>query len=86
MTVKLPLVEAAQDRVEVPEPLTLVGAGVHVIPLEGLLATVKLTTPANPLTGVIVIVEVPAWLTLTLTLVGVAAIAKSRTLYVRDAE
>ncbi len=86
MTVKLPLVEAAQDRVEVPEPLTLVGAGVHVIPLEGLLATVKLTTPANPLTGVIVIVEVPGWLTLTLTLVGLAAIAKSRTLYVRDAE
>jgi len=84
--VKLPLVEAAQDRVEVPEPLTLVGAGVHVIPLEGLLATVKLTTPANPLTGVIVIVEVPGWLTLTLTLVGLAAIAKSRTLYVRDAE
>ncbi len=86
MTVKLPLVEAAQDRVEVPEPLTLAGAGVHVIPLEGLLATVKLTTPANPLTGVIVIVEVPGWLTLTLTLVGLAAIAKSRTLYVRDAE
>jgi len=86
VTVKLPLVEAAQDRVEVPEPLTLVGAGVHVIPLEGLLATVKLTTPANPLTGVIVIVEVPGWLTLTLTLVGLAAIAESRTLYVRVAE
>jgi len=38
------------------------------------------------LTGVIVIVEVPGWLTLTLTLVGFAAIAKSRTLYVRVAE
>jgi len=86
VTVKLPLWEAAQDRIEVPEPLTLAGAAVHAIPLEGLLVVAKLTTPANPLTGVIVIVEVPGWLTLTLTLVGFAAIAKSRTLYVRVAE
>ncbi len=59
MTVKLPLVDAVQDKVEVPEPLTLVGNMVQAIPLVGLLVVVKLTTPANPLTAVIVIVEVP---------------------------
>ena len=86
VTVKLPLEEAVQDRVEVPEPLTLLGDRVHRIPLGGVLAVVKPTSPTNPLTEVIVIVDVPAWLTLTLTLVGLAAIAKSRTSYVRVAE
>jgi hypothetical protein len=79
VTTKLPLVVAVQESVEVPEPLTLVGVRVQLMPVAGLLLEVRLTTPANPLTAVIVIVEVPAWLTLTATLVGLAAIVKSCT-------
>ncbi len=79
VTAKLPLVVAVHERVEVPEPVTLVGVRVQVMPVAGLLVEVKLTTPANPLTAVMVIVEVPAWLTLTGTLVGLAAIVKSWT-------
>ncbi len=79
MTVKVPLTVAVQDRVEVPDPVTLVGVRVHVMPVVGLIAAVRLTTPANPLTAVTVIVDVPAWLTLTATLVGLAAIVKSCT-------
>lgn len=33
VTVKVPLVVAVHDRFEVPEPVTLIGVGVHVIPL-----------------------------------------------------
>jgi hypothetical protein len=77
--VNVPLVVAVHDRVEVPEPVTLVGVRAHPIPVAGLLVAVKLTTPPKPLTAVIVIVEVPAWLTLTATLVGLAAIVKSWT-------
>jgi len=79
VTTKLPLVVAVQERVEVPEPVTLVGVRVHVIPVVGLIVAVRLTTPAKPLTAVMVIVEVPAWFTFTLTLVGLAAIVKSCT-------
>ena len=79
MTTKLPLVVAVHERVEVPEPVTLVGVRVQVMPVAGLLVEVKLTTPVNPLTAVTVIAEVPAWLTLTGTLVGLAAIVKSWT-------
>jgi hypothetical protein len=60
VTVKLPLVVAAHDRVEVPEPLTLVGDNVQEMPPVGLLAEVKLTVPANPLTEVIAIADVAA--------------------------
>ena len=77
VTVKLPLVDAVQERVEVPEPVTLVEDKLQVIPLGGLLVVVKLTTVVSPLTAVIVIVEVPAWFTFTLTLVGFAVIVKS---------
>jgi hypothetical protein len=79
VTVKLPLADSVQDSVEVPEPVTLVGVRVQVMPVDGLLVEVKLTTPAKPLTAVMVIVEVPAWFTLTATLVGLAAIVKSWT-------
>jgi hypothetical protein len=79
VTVKAPLTVAVQDRVEVPEPVTLVGARVQVIPVAGLTVAVKLTTPAKPFTAATVIVEVPAWLTLTATLVGLAAMVKSWT-------
>lgn len=74
---KLPLVEAVQVRVEVPEPLTLVCDSPQLIAPAELLLVVKLTAPANPLTAVIVMVDVPAWFTFTLTLVGFAVIVKS---------
>jgi len=74
---KLPLVVAVQESVELPEPLTAVGVRAQLMPLAGLPAKLKLTTPVNPLTAVTVIVDVPAWLTLTATLVGFAEIVKS---------
>jgi len=37
VTVKLPLVDAVQESVEPPEPVTLVGAGVQLMPVTGLL-------------------------------------------------
>jgi len=71
----------AHDSVEVPEPVTLVGATEQEV-----LLVAKLTTPAKPFRPVMVMVEVPAALTLTLTLVGLAAIVKSRTMYVTVTE
>jgi hypothetical protein len=41
------------------------------------LLVVRLTTPVNPFRAVMVMVEVPAALTFTVTLVGLAVIAKS---------
>jgi len=79
VTVKVPLADGVQDRVEVPEPVTLAGVSVHVRPVAGETAAVRLTTPANPLTAVTVIVEVPAVPTVVVTVVGLAAIAKSWT-------
>jgi len=70
-------VVAVQDREEVPEPVPLVGVRVQLIPVTGLLVEVKLTTPAKPSTKLTVIVDVPAWLTFKLTLVGLAATVKS---------
>ncbi len=70
-------VEAAanvQDRVALPEPVTLVGDTLHEV-----LFVARVTTPANPFTAVIVIVEVPAEPALTVTDVGLAVIGKSWT-------
>jgi len=69
------MVDAAanvQDNVELPEVVTLVGLSVQAV-----LLLVRLTVPVNPLSGVIVIVEVPADPALTVTLVGLAVIVKS---------
>ena len=63
-----------QESVELPEPVTLVGAKEQDV-----LLVVSATTPANPLIPVIVMVEVPAEPALTVTLVGAAAIVKSWT-------
>ena len=60
------------DRVELPDVVTLVGASVHAV-----LLLDRLTVPVNPLSGVIVIVEVPGAPTFTVTLVGLADIEKS---------
>ena len=76
----MPGVELLQLRVEVPELVTLVGVRVQVRPVAGDMLEVSDTTPANPLRAPMVIVEVPAALTLTLTLVGLAAIVKSWTM------
>ncbi len=46
-----------QDTVAVPEPVTLSGEMAPHVRLAGTVS-VRLTTPANPLTAVIVIVEV----------------------------
>ena len=67
------------DRVEVPEPVSLVGVRVQVRPVEGDTVEARLTTPAKPLTAVMVTVEVPATPALTVTLVGLVAIVKSCT-------
>ena len=67
--------ENVQDRVALPEPLTLVGAT-----LQDVLLVARLTTPANPFNPVIVTVEVPAVPALTVTVVGLAAIVKSWTM------
>ena len=77
----VPVVVKVHDSVELPEPVTLVGATEHEV-----LLVAKLTTPAKPFRPVMVMVEVPAALTLTLTLVGLAAIVKSRTMYVTVTE
>jgi hypothetical protein len=77
VTVKVPLADGVHDRVEVPDPVTLVGDRVHVSPVAGETVAVRLTTPANPLSAVTVIVEVPAVPTVVVTVVGLAAIVKS---------
>ncbi len=64
-----------QDRVALPEPLTLVGAT-----LQDVLLVVRPTTPANPFSPVIVIVEVPALPAFTVTVAGLAAMVKSWTM------
>jgi hypothetical protein len=81
-TVKVPLPDGVQDRVEVPGPVTLVGVRVHVMPAAGLLVEARLTTPANPLTAVTVIVEVPAEPTVVVTVAELAAMVKSWTVNV----
>ena len=60
-----------QERVELPEPVTLVGVSVQAV-----LLLARLTVPANPLSPVMVIVDVPAAPTLTGTVVGLAVIVK----------
>jgi hypothetical protein len=63
-----------QDSVALPEPVRLVGETVHEV-----LLVVILTTPAKPFNPVIVIVDVPAAPTLTVTAAGLPFIVKSWT-------
>ena len=87
VTVNVPPLGEVHDRVEVPDPpVTLVGVRVQVRPPVGDTVAVSATVPVNPLTGVMVMVDVPAWLTLTATLVGLATIVKSVTVKVTVAE
>jgi hypothetical protein len=66
-----------QARVEVPEPVTLIGVRVQVKPVAGLMLEVKLTAPANPSSAVTVTVEVPEAPARTVAPIGLAAIVKS---------
>ena len=78
VTVTVPVLVKVQDKVEVPEPpVTLIGVRVQAV-----LSAASATLPAKPLTGLMVIIEVPAELTATLTEVGFAAIVKSTKLKV----
>jgi len=64
-----------QDSVEVPEPpLTVAGVTVQAAS-----SVARVTVPVKPLTGEIVIVDVPAEFTVTVTLVGFADMVKSGT-------
>ena len=75
----MPAGDPVQESTDDPEPpVMLVEANVQVRLVE-LVVTARLTVPENPLTGATVIMEVPATPTLTLTLVGLAAIVKSGT-------
>jgi hypothetical protein len=73
-TCSLPVEANVQDSVALPEPVRLVGETVQDV-----LLVEMLTRPEKPLSAVIVMLEVPAVLLLTLTLVGLAAIVKSWT-------
>ncbi len=78
VTVNDPLEEDVQERVEVPEPpVTLVSVRMQVRPDDGDTEAARATVPANPVTGAIVMLEVPVAPTLRLTLVGPALIVKS---------
>jgi hypothetical protein len=70
-----------QDSVTLPDPVSLMGVTVQEV-----LLVVRLTTPANPLTAIIVIVEVPVPPALTVKLVGLAVTVKSWTMYVTVTE
>jgi len=73
ITVTEPAELKVQERVEVPEPpVTVVGVRVQAE-----LSDVRATSPANPFTGEIVIVEVPAKPTVAVTAVGLAEMVKS---------
>jgi len=75
VTVTEPGEANVHESVEVPEPPDM-EVGVRV---QAALLLVKETVPVKPFTGEIVIVEVPAELTTTLTVAGFAEIEKSGT-------
>ena len=69
--------EKKHERVELPEPVILVGTGVHIV-----LLVARLTPLEKPFRLVMLIVEVPTEPRLTVTLVGVAVMMKSWTMKV----
>jgi len=85
VTVYLPVVPL-HERVEVPEPVTLVGVRVQVRPVDGATPAVRLMMPLKPCNAVTVIVEVPETPARTVTEVGPAEMVKSCTVTVTVAE
>jgi hypothetical protein len=73
-TWNVPCTVNVHESVALPEPVTLAGDTVQDV-----LLVARLTTPAKPFNPVTVIAEVPATLTLVVTVVGLAAIVKSWT-------
>lgn len=77
VTVNVPATVPVHDSVAVPEPPVIVfGVTVHVRPA-GDTAVVRLTVPVKPLTGAMVIVDVPEDPAMIVILVGLAVIVKS---------
>ena len=79
---KVPVVDAVQDRVEVPDVVVavneiLVEDRVHVRPVAGDTVSDNATVPVKPLIPVTVMVEVPGEPTTTETAIGLAATVKS---------
>jgi hypothetical protein len=73
VTVTEPAEVKVQERVAVPEPpVTVAGDMAHAE-----LSDARATSPTKPFNGEMVIVEVPAEFTATVTAVGLAAMAKS---------
>ena len=64
VTARVPAVVELQETVAVPEPVTVPGViALHVKPAG--IVSVRVTTPANPFTEVIVMVELADWPALT---------------------
>jgi hypothetical protein len=70
-----------QDKVEPPDPVTLVGDILHDV-----LLVARLTTLAKPFSAATVTVDVPAVAALTVTVVGLAEVPKSWNLKVATTE
>jgi hypothetical protein len=68
-----------QERVEVPEPVTLVGVRVHARVLAGLTLDVNVTAALNPFRAVRAMVDDPEAPAFTVRLVGFAVVVKSWT-------
>ena len=73
--------EIVHESIELPEPMTLVGER-----LQEVLLADRETTPANPFTALMIMVEMPGLAALTVTVEGLEAIVKSRTTNVALAE
>jgi len=72
-TCLVPVAVKVHDNVELPDPVTLVGDKLQ----EAVVFVARATTPPKPFKPATVMLEVPAALTFTLTLNGLAAIVKS---------
>ncbi len=80
-TCLLPTDVNVHDRLEEPDPVTLAGLRVQ----KDVVFVARLTIPLKPFRAAMLMVDVPAEFTLTTTLVGFAAIVKSRTTNVTGA-
>jgi hypothetical protein len=74
---KLPATLPVQERVELPDPPLMLVEERAQDRLVELVVTASETVPENPLTGLIEIADVPAVPMATVTVVGLAAMAKS---------
>src|SRR5207245_10667941 len=73
VTVTVPAAVKVHERIDAPEPLVIVAAErMHAV-----LSLVRATSPVNPFNGEMVIVDVPADPTVTVTEAGLADIVKS---------